>query len=230
MLADRTQCTDARPLLRVPFGRRPEESLWCARAAEPEAPVVLFVHGYEQHAPSTKSAWSLAAAAQDAGFAFASVQHDGEVERIRKAVEHLVTHEVLGHDRERVYVAGHGRGATLAAILATHDQRPAGFALISGRYDVDVTDPSRPSPLSQLGSSPADCLVGWAAHDEPDVRRQSQVWATKWALSHWNRLAGAVEADGRHHCDVLDDLFDDRTALGATMRRMVRSPRSVTLH
>ncbi len=178
------------------------------RADESDAPLVLFLGDGSRFAP----------AAHGAGYAFAWV---GGTEPCR-SIDGLVRDSHLPHDPSRVFVVGHGAGAHRAAVIAAHDPRPAGFVLLSGVYD---TGARTGSPLRQIGASSAECVVGWAAGDTGEVRHQGQAWATVWSMSHWNRQAVVVEAAGRDHFDVLDDLFDESTALGTAVHGAVRSVR-----
>jgi arylformamidase len=199
--------------MRHAYGTDPDEWLSYLPAEHEDAPLVVLLLDAE---------WAATAqAAHEAGYAVACVHHGTDsVEQTRRAVDWLIHASQLGHDRHRVFVVGHAGGAPLAAMIAVHDPRPAGFVLISGTYDSAGL-----SPLSLLGASSAECVVAWAADDSCEVRRQGQVLATVWSMIHWNRQAIVVEAPGRHHSDVIDDLFDDSTALGTALRGAVRSVR-----
>ena len=146
------------------------------------------------------------------------------IRRTLDTVDWLIDRARLGHDHGQVVVIGHGAGAHLAATVAVHDPRPAGYVLISGVYDLSDTD--RPtarhhSPLSSIGGSDAECIVAWASRDACEVRRQGQAWAATWSVTDWNRPAVAVEVAGRHHDDVVDDLLDPSTTLGDAVLRML---------
>ena len=149
---------------------------------------------------------------------------DAAIRRTLDTVDWLIDRSRLGHDTGRVVVIGHGAGAHLAAAVAVHDPRPAGYVLVSGVYDLSDTD--RPtarhhSPLWSIGGSDAECIVAWASGDACEVRRQGQAWAATWSVTEWNRPAIAVEAEGRHHFDVVDDLVDPSTTLGNAVLRML---------
>ena len=195
------------------YGSEPDDWLAYLPADTDAAPLVVLLHD---------GRWAhLAEAAHAAGHAFAWVHRTTHpVEQTRRVVDWLVGAATLGHDPRRVFVVGHAAGAELAAMIAVHDPRPAGFVLVSGIYDGPPHD-----PLHHLGASNAECIVVWAAQDSSEVRHQGQVWATVWSMTHWNRQAIVVEARGRDHSDVLDDLFDRSTALGTAVDGALRSVR-----
>ncbi|MEN9646465.1 MAG: hypothetical protein RL238_3134 [Actinomycetota bacterium] len=191
-------------------------------ALPPDVPLLVLVHDGPRP-PRGIEALGCAVACLDP-----SVHAHDTVEelttRTRDSVSWLVDHPGLGHDADRVVVVGHGTGAHLAAMVAVHDARPAGYALVSGRYD--LTDDGRldlqhVSPLHLLGASDAECVVAWASDDTCTVRRQGQAWAATWSITEWNRPATAVEATGRSHTDIVDDLFDPDTMLGAAVLAML---------
>jgi len=141
----------------------------------------------------------------------------------------LIDCSELGHDPERVVVIGRGAGAHLAAMVAVRDPRPVGFVLVSGVYD--LTDDGRPelrhvSPLLLISGSDADCVAAWASADTCAVRRQGQAWAATWSIIEWNRPATAVEVSGRPPADLVAELFDASSPLGAAVLRTINRTRT----
>lgn len=190
------------------------------------APLVVLLHGGPtlprgMEALDGALAWLHTGTLLDDGL-------DAAIDRTLATLDRLIGCP-LGHDPASVVVIGHGAGAHLAAMVAVQDPRPVGYVLVSGVYDVSDTDPSAPrhhSPLSSIVGSDADCIVAWASGDACTVRRQGQAWAATWSVTEWNRPAIAVEVAGRHHADIVDDLFDPSSELGTAVLRMISRTRT----
>jgi arylformamidase len=238
---------DARESLthhRHTYGGHPDEWLWYVPGPSQRAPLVVFFHGGYWRQLSADDGTLIAPAAHLAGCAFASVNYslcpheplEVLVQQARRAVAHLVEEaDRYGHDPRRVHVVGHSAGAHLAAMVAVHDTRPAGFVLVSGIFDItpivftpindDVRltagDAVRLSPLSLIGPTTAGCVVGWSMGDTDEFRRQALEWAKRWNETPGNRAAIAVVEPSRHHFNVIDDLFDDTTHLGTAVRDLI---------
>ncbi len=140
--------------LDVSYGLSDEETLDIFPAAEPGAPMLVYLHG-GAWTRSDKSANSYQAPAfVDAGAAFLSVNFglaptvcmDELVRRCRAAVKwaHDNATEV-GGDADRLYVAGHSSGAHLAGMVAVTDwvawelaaDTVKGVFAASGMYDLE---------------------------------------------------------------------------------------------
>ena len=208
---------------RVPYGGHPDECLHYVPAPGDGAAAMVFVGDGACDHDTIDTLWHLAAQATAAGHAFVvvhtsrrdEVEVDTLVDQTRRAVGWVIDHPELGHSPEQVAVIGHRSGAHLAAMVAAHDPRPYGYVLVSGTYE-----------LSSIGPSDATCVVAWTDGDPPDVQRQGQALATRWTMSHWNRSAVPVHVAGRDRDDVLLDLFDDTTPLGAAVREIVSRTRT----
>lgn len=232
------------PHHRIAYGDHPDEWLWYAPAPEPDAPLVAFLHGGYWRRLSADDGCLLAPGAHAAGYGFASVNYtlcpaaplEQLVEQSTRAAAFLRS-ALLGHDPGRVQLAGHSAGAHLAAMVALADEQLAGLVLVSGVYDLtpilfttindDVrlspADAERLSPMARLDGHHhrAGVVVAWGERDTAEFARQSRDFAAGWSATPGNEVPVVLEAPGRHHFDVIDDLFDPATALGAAVLAMV---------
>jgi arylformamidase len=224
---------DSLPTERLQYGAHPDEWLWYTPATTIGAPLVVFIHGGYWHLLSADDGSFLAPAAVQAGCAFASVNYtlcpDASiptlVDQVRRAVERLLAPSDLPHDRSAVHLVGHSAGAHLAASIADVQFGVAGYVFMSGVFDIrpllhtpdnddirlTVDDAERWSPLlhpSLIGD--AAVLVAWGADESSEFARQSQEWADKIE-------APVVISPSRNHFDVLYDLLDPATELGAAV-------------
>lgn len=230
---------------RVAYGSHPDEWLWYVPATTSNAPLLVFLHGGYWRRLSADDGCLLSEGAHAQGWAFASINYtlcpDGPldllVEQCRRAVDHLVTDaSALGHDARRVVVSGHSAGAHLAGMIATHDPRPAGYVMVSGVFDItpivhtpinddvrmSADDAERLSPMGRITARPGvPCIATWGEHETAEFRRQSIEWAERWGAIAPNGAATAIEASSRHHFDVIYDLVDPTTVLGAAVLELV---------
>ncbi len=232
---------------RLAYGEHPDEWLWYAPAPRPGAPLVAFLHGGYWRRLSADDGCLLAPGAHAAGLAFASVNYtlcpaaplEHLVEQSARAAAFLRS-APLGHDRARVHLTGHSAGAHLAAMVSLGDDHLAGLILVSGVYDLapivftTINDDVRLSPAEAERLSPmarlagrrhrAQVTVAWGEGDTAEFARQSRDVAAVWSATPGNRAPAVLEVPGRHHFDVIDDLFDPATPLGAAVLTMVRRP------
>ncbi len=172
---------------------------------------------------------------------------DQIVEQVRAALAWVHRNATrLGIDPARIVVSGSSAGAHLAAMAALTDWpargRPAGLVralvLLSGIFDLaplvdtyindavgmDRTTAARNSPLRLLDTvspvAPVPALIGWGEHETDAFKQQSEQFAQRW-----EQRAGPVirvEATGRNHFDVVHDLADRATPLGAEVAHLHR--------
>jgi len=104
-----------------------------------------------------------------------------------------------------------GRLARVVSISGLHDLRPL---LRTRMNDTLRMDPAEAAAESAALGSPLDgmslcCWVGEA--ERPEFRRQNALLANIW--TGLGARTEAVEAPGRHHFDVIEDLADPASAL-----------------
>ncbi len=148
--------------LDVPFGPTLAEHLDIFLGAQPEAPILIFIHGGFWHTFSSKEFSFVANGPVSAGVTTVVINYalcpkvsiEELVRQSRAAVAWLYNNaEVFGGDRTRIYVSGHSAGGHLMAMLALTDWEgdyglPAdvikGGCAISGLFDL------RPFPYTYL--------------------------------------------------------------------------------
>lgn len=230
---------------RLQYGPHPDEWMWYVPAAEPDAPLHVFLHGgyWRRLSADDGTLWSVSM--HDLGAASASVNYSlcpamplpELVRQTRAALRFLVERAAdLGHHPERIHVTGHSAGAHLAAMcLVEEDHDIAGGIMVSGVYDLtpllftNVNDDIRLdehgaralSPISQIPSSQIPMVVTVSENDTEEYRRQSLQWASAWAEVPGNLPPVMVQVLERNHFDVLYGLVDGTTALGRAVLRQL---------
>ena len=203
-------------------------------AAEPGAPLLVFVHGGYWQALSAEASLYLAPGAAAHGWSYAAVEYPiapggtlpEMVEVCRTALAELAA---LGPYRE-VVLAGHSAGAHLVAMVAlaatsplpvdrvvllsgVFDLRPVVLTSVNDAVGLDPDDAASFSPALLPVASPMRTLVAWGDNETDAFKMQSHVMAAKL------RLAGApvteIEHSPRHHFDIVDDLVDPADPIGA---------------
>lgn len=119
----------------------------------------------------------------------------------------------------------------------------AGLALLSGIYDLDplvdtyINDAvgmdrdtaRRNSPLlhvrrggeasvGQLPARPKPAVIAWGEHETASFKQQSNAFADAWQRS--GHPVTRLEVAGRNHFDIVHDLADTATPLGAQVARL----------
>jgi arylformamidase len=210
-------------------------------------PLLVFIHGgYWQELSKNESLFA-AADALDQRIAFAALDYTlapaatvGDmVSECRLALRWLHAHAAaLGFDASRIVVAGSSAGAHLAAMCALRTaEAPIVKAaiLVSGIYEVeplvgtsinaalglDAPAARAVSPaLADLRGFPP-AVVCWGAVETGEFKRQGRDFAA--ALRQAGSACRAFEVPGRNHFDVVLDLADPSTPLGAATLALVRS-------
>jgi arylformamidase len=213
---------------------------------------MMFIHGGYWRALDKKDHSFLAPAWVDAGVSLAVVNYDlcprvGIDEIVRqmlRASRWLWHHaEEYGMDQDRLYVGGHSAGGHLTAMLMAaqwpkfdrslpKDLWKGGLA-ISGLYDlrplVDVewlNADLRLDEASALKLSPAflppatrspvmTCVGG---EESSEFHRQNALLGARWK----GVFAGDVPMPGRNHFSVLDALAEQKSALFAGARKLMK--------
>ena len=140
---------------RLAYGATPIEALDLYTTKQPDAPVMVFIHGGAWRAGSAKDNAEGAELFVNAGAHFVVldfinvIEAGGSlfpmVEQVCRAVAFVYRNAAtFGGDPERLYLSGHSSGAHLAGCVVTHDWSAAGLPpdllkgalLISGMYDL----------------------------------------------------------------------------------------------
>ncbi len=236
--------------LRCPYGGAPSQAIELAlpRDATPEQPVptLVFIHGGYWQALSAQDSLFAASACIRRGFGFAAVDYTlapansvrGIVRECRAAFRCLSTRSAgWGIDGSRLVLAGSSAGAHLAAMLCAGraQPRPAGAVLVSGIYELepligtsindalglDTAEARKLSParLSKRGFPPS--VVCWGEIETDAFKAQGRDFAV--AVQRADVECLCFEVPARNHFDVILDLMDSETLLGAATLSLLTS-------
>jgi arylformamidase len=205
------------------------------------AGLLVFIHGgYWQELSKNESAF-VAPAWHAAGFAHAVLGYTlaphaklGEiVAQCRAAVRFLRDRSAdLGHDADRIVVAGSSAGGYLAAACAADDSlNLAGIVPISGIFDVQplvgtsinaalgmtVQEAAKLSALTQAATR-VPAVVAWAEIETQAFKQQSQAFAT--LLRSYGQHCKTLEIPQRNHFDVVHELGKAHSPLFLAAREL----------
>jgi arylformamidase len=217
-------------------------------------PLIVFIHGgYWQELSKRESAFAAPEFLAE-GMAFAAIDYTLApsasipeiVAECRSAVRWL--HDAaadFNYDPELIFVAGSSAGAHLAAMSALPDAEsgrvfPAGLVLVSGIFELEpVIGTSINVHLKMNAQVARECsplcldaddfpptLIAWGEIEPDDFKTQSLAFAAK--LKDSDVPFRALEIPERNHFDVILDLADTDTALGAEVANLVQIVKSVT--
>ncbi|HNJ97082.1 MAG TPA: alpha/beta hydrolase [Ilumatobacteraceae bacterium] len=198
--------------------------------ATPGAPLLVYVHGGYWQALSAADSWYLAPGAVAAGWSFAAVEYTLAPAVTIEQMVVQVAAGVAGAAAElrpsAVVLAGHSAGAHLAAMVAlvaparaavdrlvlisgVYDLRPLVHTTVNDALGLDEGAAAELSPaLLPLVDHRPHTVVVWGDNDTDAFRAQGAAFARRCG-------ADAFECPGRHHFDIVDDLVDPATRLGA---------------
>ena len=162
---------------RLAYGPSPVESLDVFKARQPNAPVMLFIHGGAWLRGEARNFAYPAEMLVEAGVTyvvadFAPVNtFDGDLtamaSQVRRAIAFTCKNAAqFGGDGSRFYLAGHSSGAHLAAVALTSDWTEFGFApdfikgalLMSGMYDLKPVRLSKRSDYVRFTDAMEDAM------------------------------------------------------------------------
>lgn len=231
--------------LGLAYGAAPRQCLdlfvpRAAAAAQPP-PLLVFIHGgYWQELSKDESLFAAVDAAQQ-GLAFAALDYTLApaatvavmVDECRQALLWLQRQAAqLGFDGQRIVAAGSSAGAHLAAMCALPGTPAAAFvkgvALVSGIYEVEplvgtsINEALGLDAQAARALSPAlaadlrgfpPAVVCWGEVETGEFKRQGRDFAAR--LERAGTRCETFEVPGRNHFDVILDLADPATRLGA---------------
>jgi arylformamidase len=234
------------------YGEQPGETIDLFPARKGDGSCLMFIHGGYWRSLDKKDFSFLAPALVDAGVSLAVVNYDlcprvsmeEIVRQMLRASRWLwLNAEEYGMDQDRLYVAGHSAGGHLTAMLMCavwpafdralpRDLWKGGLA-ISGVYDLRpllevewLNGDLKLDPDSALKLSPAflppatrapvmTCVGG---DESSEFLRQNALLGSRWRAA----FAGDIAAPGKHHFSVVDGLGDQKSALFAGARRLMK--------
>jgi arylformamidase len=204
--------------------------------------LLVFIHGgYWQELSKEDSAFAAPCCLAN-GTAFAAINYtlapnatlDEIVCECVDAIDWLMNFaSVVGIDPNRVFVSGSSAGAHLAAMAALKRRSIRGAVLVSGIYDLSPlagTSIAQPislssetigenSPLLNEITSFPPSLIAWGEIETNQAKRQSQAFAAHLAAA--GTRCRSLEVPKRNHFDVILDLADPGTALGAKVHSLI---------
>jgi len=133
---------------------------------------------------------------------------------------HLIGHSAGGHLVTRLASGALDRRllervAKIVSVSGVHDLRPLLKTSMNDDLRLDLAEARSESPLLLEPVLPVD-LTCWVGGDElPSFRRQNRQLTEAWA--GLGMTTEAVEAEGKNHFSVIDDLSDPESELVKTL-------------
>ena len=234
------------------YGDQPGETVDLFPARKGDGSCLMFIHGGYWRALDKKDFSFLAPALVDAGVSLAVVNYDlcprvsmeEIVRQMLRASRWLwLNAEEYGMDQDRLYVAGHSAGGHLTAMLMCavwpafdralpKDLWKGGLA-ISGVYDLrpllevewlngdlklDADSALKLSPAFLPPATRAPVMTCVGGDESSEFLRQNALLGSRWR----GAFAGDIAAPGKHHFSVVDGLADQKSALFAGARRLMK--------
>lgn len=236
---------DSRPdvsTFTIEYGSSPSQTCDVAvPMADELVPVLIYLHGgYWQELSKLDSRFA-ARQCVDADVAFVAVDYtlapaatlDEIVEECGEAVAMVIERGVAwGIDPNRVVIAGSSAGAHLASMLRAPI---AGRVLLSGIYELepliptsindavglDVAAAERNSPLLAPVWDPVPTVIAFGEDETDQFKEQSRRFGAHLVSS--GVPVSLIEAVGRNHFDIVFDLVDPTTDIGAATVALLRA-------
>jgi arylformamidase len=234
------------------YGQQPGETVDIFPARKGDGSCMMFIHGGYWRALDKKDFSFLAPAWVDAGVSLAVVNYDlcprvamdEIVRQMLRASRWLWLHaEEYGMDPDRLYVAGHSAGGHLTAMLmcalwpvfdrALPKDLWKGALAISGLYDLrpllevewlngdlrlDAESALKLSPAFLPAATRAPVMSCVGGDESREFLRQNALLGSRWRAA----FAGDIAMPGKHHFSVIDGLADQRSALFAGARKLMK--------
>jgi arylformamidase len=234
------------------YGDAPGETIDIFPARKGDGSCMMFIHGGYWRSLDKKDFSFLAPSCVDAGVSLAVVNYDlcprvtmeDIVRQMLRASRWLWLHaEEFGMDQDRLYVAGHSAGGHLTAMLMCavwpafdralpKDLWKGGLA-ISGLYDLrpllqvdwlnvdlrlDEVAALKLSPAFMPPATRAPVMTCVGGDESSEFLRQNALLGSRWRSA----FAGDIPMPGKHHFSVIDGLADQKSALFAGARRLMK--------
>jgi len=210
-------------------------------------PLFVYIHGGYWQALSKRESFFCATDCLSAGVAFAAVDYtlapdaglDAIVDECRQALRVLRDSATENRiDPDQIVVAGSSAGGHLAAMMGLgldDGWRPAAVVSVSGIFELepligtsineavglDTHAARRNSPmLADLAGFPPSVLA-WGQIETDEFKRQSRHFAS--LLTTAGTSASTVEVAARNHFNVVHDLCDRQTILGAIVHELIET-------
>ncbi len=236
----------------IAYGPGPEQALDIFPAAEPEAPIHIFIHGGAWRLLSKAESCFQAEAFVEAGINFVALNfanlpqvHLPEMAaQIRRAIAFVHAEAAsFGGDAEAITVSGHSSGGHLAAVMLTTDWRRHGLPAdavkaglcASGMYELEPVLKSARSAYVKLDTDEAaalspirhigqiSCPVSVAWGTLESPEFQRQGAEFAAALAEAGKLRGSLALPGLNHFEVAFSLASrDGRLFREVMRLMGR--------
>lgn len=256
-VAARAACEAAgSSIIEVRYGPSDSQTVDLVRptSTDEPTPLLVFIHGGYWQALSKHDSFFAASSCVSHGVAFAAVDYtlapdaslDEIVEECHQALGALrdvaLVHRI---DPKQIIVTGSSAGAHLAAMVGLGSPdgwRPAALGLVSGIFELepligtsindalelDVTAAQRNSPLQRKVEGFPPTLIAYGDNETSEFKRQSQQLAA--LLTRADVPVTLHEVPGRNHFDVILDLADADTVLGAAIVRLIGEVRNQADH
>jgi Esterase/lipase len=229
----------------IPVGPHPRQKVDFF-PAEPNAPLLVFIHGGYWRALSKDMHAFIAEPFVTRGVAVALIGYglcpdvtmDELIGHAQHGLDWIIDHAAeFGADSRRLLLAGHSAGGHLAAtLLSRNPERVNGAIAISGIYDLepllhfevneqlrlDADSARRLSPVHNVPApAPAPLLaLALGAEETDEMHRQQADQAQAWAAAG-NAVQEIVEP-GANHFSVMDRFADPDSALFEATMNVIR--------
>ena len=202
-------------------------------AANPTAPLLVFIHGGYWQALSAAESLALAPAILARGWSYAAIEYtiapEGSIPQMIRECQAALVAIAAVVSPSTVTLAGHSAGAHLAAMVSlvapsalpidrtvllsgVFDLRPLLQTTVNEPLGLDETTATALSPQLQPVVATHEVVVAWGDNETDAFKDQSRSYAAHVAAAGVEVLS--FECSGRHHFDVMDDLVDPGTELG----------------
>jgi len=224
---------------RFAYGEKPIEGLDLYRTKQPNAPVLVFVHGGAWRAGMARDYAFPAEVLVNAGAHYAVldfsnvIETNGDLMPMAEQVQRGIAWAAKNVS-SNLYVCGTSSGAHLAGVAATSPLPVKGYLLGSGMYDlrgprlskrsayVKFTDATEDalSPQRHLDRIRAPITIVYGSLETPEFQRQSKDFAD--ALTRAGKAAEIIRAEGYNHFEVTETLANPYGVLGRAVLAMMK--------